>query len=152
MYLLKDIKYEARMYNSYHSLMTTLKSLYLVFCCNNFIINPDFVVRLQVTSWNRDSLPICNVCGIFQRVSSWIIDVKWICFVCGYLSIAVSLSLSSACTPSFVLMINEANILFWQTVVTLNWSTTATTMRCPYGVRQLTHAIVRTIAWRGTLL
>ena len=37
------------MYNSYHSLMTTLKSLFLLFCCNKFIINPDFVVRLQVT-------------------------------------------------------------------------------------------------------
>ena len=41
------------MYNSYHSLMTTLKSLYLVFCCNKFIINPDFVVRLQVTILKR---------------------------------------------------------------------------------------------------
>ena len=45
----------------------------------------------------------------------------------------------------FVLIINEANILLWQTVVTLIWSTTAT-MRCPSGVRQLTRAIVRTIA------
>ena len=41
------------MFNSYHSLMTTLKSLYLVFCCNKFIINPDFVVRLQVTILKR---------------------------------------------------------------------------------------------------
>ena len=56
-------------------------------------------------------------------------DVKWILFVCGYLSIAVSLSLSSACTPSFVLVINEANILLWQTVVTLIWSSTATMRR-----------------------
>ena len=29
--------------------MTTSKSPYLVFCCNKFIINPDFVVCLQVT-------------------------------------------------------------------------------------------------------
>ena len=49
--------------------------------------------------------------------------------MCGYISIAVSLSLSSVCTPSFVLMINEANILLWQTVVTLIWSTTATMRR-----------------------
>ena len=41
------------MYNSYHSLMTTLKSPYLVFCCNKFIINPDFVVRLQVNILKR---------------------------------------------------------------------------------------------------
>ena len=46
------------MYNSYHSLMTTLKSPYLVFCSNNFIINPDFVVRLGVTILNHDSLPV----------------------------------------------------------------------------------------------
>ena len=41
------------MYNSYHSLMTTLKSLYLVFCSNKLISNPDFVVRLQVTILKR---------------------------------------------------------------------------------------------------
>ena len=41
------------MYNSYHSLMTTLKSPDLVFCSNMFIINPDFVVRLQVTILKR---------------------------------------------------------------------------------------------------
>ena len=51
----------------------------------------------------------------------------------------------------FVLMINEANIILWQTVVTLIWSTTAT-MGCPYGVRQLTRAIVRMVSVRGTLL
>ena len=34
------------MYNSYHSL--------IVFCSNIFIINPDFVVRLQVTILNLD--------------------------------------------------------------------------------------------------
>ena len=73
-------------------------------------------------------------------------DVNWIRFVCGYLSIAVSLSLSS----SFVLMFNEANILLWQIVVTLIWSTMAT-IRCPYGVRQLTRAIVQTIVVRGTV-
>ena len=41
------------MYNSYHSLMKILKSPYLVFCSNMFIINPDFVVRLQVTILRR---------------------------------------------------------------------------------------------------
>ena len=41
------------MYNSYHSLMTTLKSPYCVFCSNKFIINPNFVVRLQVTILKR---------------------------------------------------------------------------------------------------
>ena len=75
-------------------------------------------------------------------------DFKWIRFVCGYLSIAVSLSLSS----SFVLMFNEANILLWQTVVTLIWSTTATMIHnATYGVRQLTRAIVQTIVVRGTV-
>ena len=49
------------MYNSYHRLMTTLKSLYLASCSNKFIINPDFVVRLQVTILNHDSLPVCNI-------------------------------------------------------------------------------------------
>ena len=41
------------MYDLYHSLMTTLKSPYLVFCCNKFFINPDFAVRLQVTILKR---------------------------------------------------------------------------------------------------
>ena len=36
------------MYNSNHSLMTTLKTPYLVFCSNKLIINPDFVVHLQL--------------------------------------------------------------------------------------------------------
>ena len=44
------------MYNSYHSLMTTLKSPYFVFCCNKFIINPDFVVLLQVTILKRSQI------------------------------------------------------------------------------------------------
>ena len=49
------------MYNSSHRLMTTLKIPYVVFCSNKFIINPDFVVRLQVTILNRDLLPVCNI-------------------------------------------------------------------------------------------
>ena len=36
--------------------MTTLKSMYLVFCCNKFIINPEFVVRLQVTILKRSQI------------------------------------------------------------------------------------------------
>ena len=45
------------MYNSYHSLMTTLKSPYLVLnCCNKFIINPDFVVLLPVTILKRSQI------------------------------------------------------------------------------------------------
>ena len=44
------------MYNSYHSLMTTLKSPYFLFCCNTFIINPDFVVLLQVTILKRSQI------------------------------------------------------------------------------------------------
>ena len=156
-YLLKDIKLEARMYNSYHSLMTTLKSLYLVLSSVLIILLLIlillFVSRLLfwiVIRFRFVTFPV-HLWDI-QRVASWNNDVEWIHFVCGYLSNAVSLSLSSACTPSFVLMINEANILLWQTVVvTFIWSTTAT-MRRPYGVRQLTRAIVRTIAVRGTLL
>ena len=70
------------------------------------------------------------------------IMIKWIRFVCGYLSIAVSLSLNSAC---IVLMINEAKILLWQTVVTLIWSTTATMDGMTPAVRQLTHAIVQSV-------
>ena len=58
------------MYNSYHSLMTTLKSPYFVFCCNKFIINPDFVVLLQVTILKRSQIAndsdrysfLCAVC------------------------------------------------------------------------------------------
>ena len=38
------------MYNSYHSL--------IVFCSKFSIINPDFIVRLQVTILNLDSLQI----------------------------------------------------------------------------------------------
>ena len=68
------------------------------------------------------------MCEVFtQRVVSWNNDVKWIRFVSGYLSIAVSLS--SVCTPSFVLMNNEANILLCQTLVTLISSTTPTMQR-----------------------
>ena len=44
------------MYNSYHSLMTTLKRPYFVFCCNKFIINPDFVVLLLVTILKRSQI------------------------------------------------------------------------------------------------
>ena len=69
--------------------------------------------------------------------------------MCGYLSIAVSMSLSSACTPSFVLMINEANIILWPTVVDDDNNATSVPA---YGIRQLTRAIVQTIAVRGTLL
>ena len=98
------------MYNSYHSLMTTLKSPYFVFCCNKFIINPDFIVLLQVTI-----LKCSQIANESDRYSSrsvgsaMVLDSnyrlrEWIHFVCGYLSIAVSLSLSSR----FVLMFNEA--------------------------------------------
>ena len=56
------------MYNSYHRLMTTLKSPYFVFCCNKFIINPDFVVLLQVTILKRSQ--IANSVGSFMVLDS----------------------------------------------------------------------------------
>ena len=111
--------------NSYHSLITTLKSPFFVFCCNKFIINPDFVVLLQVTILKRSQIANDSDRYSSRSVGSvMILDSDYrsmrrlregIRFVCGYLSIAVSLSLSS----SFVLMFYEANILLWQTVVTL---------------------------------
>ena len=89
---------------------------------------PDFVVRLQVTILKHSQIandsdryssrsvgsamvwtPIMFMCAVCV--------VKWNRFVCGYLCIAVSLSLSNS--SSFVLMLNEANIILWQTVVTL---------------------------------
>ena len=151
------------MYNSYHRLMTTLKSLYLllssvliILLLIFIIINPDFVVRLQVTILNRYSLPVCNISGSF--VGYFCVLPVGIMMSSGFVLCAVIFISQCHCHPVrhvhqafFVLIINEANILLWNTVVTLIWSTTAT-MRCPYGVRQLTCAIVRMIAVHGTLL
>ena len=111
----------------------------LVFCSNNFIINPDFVVRLQVTILNRNSLPVCNISDSFMEYSEFVLCAVF------FLSQCHCHPVRHVHQAFFVLMINEANILLWHTVVTLNWSTTAT-MRCSSGVRQLTRAIVWTIA------
>ena len=100
----------------------------LVFCSNNFIINPDFVVRLQVTILNR------FIYGIFCVLPVGIM------MSIGFVLCAVIFLSQCHCHPVrhvhqafFVLIINEVNILLWQTVVTFIWSTTAT-MRCPSGV------------------
>ena len=85
------------MYNSYHSLMTTLKSPYFVSCCNKFIINADFVL-LQVTILKRSQIANDSDRYSSRSVgSAMVLDSNyrsmfcapfaWVdSFVCGYLS------------------------------------------------------------------